>query len=295
MKLILDTTLIDRILEQWNNAKADFTEVYKHPVFNELLAHAEDFQKREIGVEKYLYDLLHVDNIDMQQKQQEIERNVEIIKGVDFSRIAKEVELFLPKHVCERMGNIYVHPIIGIGGLSKSNFIAVDPSPCPWYPADGKDAEKYLSDFIYPLLRHESHHVGYRHIRSCTDIAQLRNKCELATDMIREIQLEGGAVLCEKQCMTRILSGAELAKGIDSLRKCDELIQSWLSQGDCEISKEAWEAYYTLWGSEKLVYWLGEFICLLLVQYGIVSSVAECMIMEPLDFLEMAKHTIDDL
>ena len=155
MNLILDTTLIDCILNQWNKSASDFTEVHNHPVFQQLLAHAEDFQKREIGAEQYLYGLLHIDNIDMQQYQREIERNLAILKGVDFSKIAKGVEAFLPKDVCERMGNIYVHPVIGIGGLSIGDFFAIDPAPYPWYPADGSDAEKYLSEFIYPLLRHE--------------------------------------------------------------------------------------------------------------------------------------------
>ena len=95
--------------------------------------------------------------------------------------------------------------------------------------------------------------------------------------------------------MTRTLSDVELAKGIDDFRKCDELIKNWLRQGDCEISKEAWEAYYTLWGPEKLVYRLGEFICSLLIQYGSVLSVSECMSMEPFELFEMAKRVIDEL
>ena len=113
--------------------------------------------------------------------------------------------------------------------------------------------------------------------------------------MIREIQLEGGAVLCEKQCLSKTLSKMELEKGIDGFKKCDEWIQSWLDQGKCEISEEAWETYYTLWGPEKLVYWLGEFLCLLLVQYGSDLSVAKCMTMEPLDFWIAAKCVIDAL
>ena len=127
MNLILDTTLIDCILRQWNKSTNDFTEVYNHLVFRQLLAHAEDFQKREIGAEQYLYDLLHIDNIDMQQRQQEIERNLAILKEVDLLEISKEVEAFLPKDVCERMGNIYVYPVIGIGGLSIGDFFAIDP------------------------------------------------------------------------------------------------------------------------------------------------------------------------
>ncbi len=295
MNLILDTTLIDCILNQWNKSTSDFTEVHKHPVFQQLLAHAEDFQKRKIGAEQYLYDLLHIDNIDMQQHQREIERNLAILKAVDFSKISKEVKAFLPKDVCEQIGNIYVHPVIGIGGLSIGDFFAIDPAPCPWYPADGSDAEKYLSEFIYPLLRHEPHHTGYRQIRPCADITQLHNLCELAVSMIQQIQMEGGAVLCEKQCSSRTLSNDELTEGVERFRKCDELIQTWLKQGDCEISEDDWTAYYTLWGMEKLAYRLGEFICLLLVQYGAVASVGECMAMEPLALWETVRGVIADL
>lgn len=289
MNLILDTTMIDCILNQWSKSTSDFTEVYNHPVFQQLLAHAEDFQKREIGAEQYLYDLLHIDNIDMQQYQWEIERNLAILKEVDFSKIAKEVEAFLPNDVCERMGNIYVHPVIGIGGLSIGDFFAIDPAPCPWYPADGSDAEKYLSEFIYPLLRHEPHHTGYRQIRPCADMSQLQNLGELAVDMIRQIQMEGGAVLCEKQCSSRTLSKDELAEGVERFRKCDELIQNWLEQGDREISEDDWTAYYMLWGPEKLAYRLGEYICLLLVQCGAIASVGECMAMEPLALWETVR------
>lgn len=295
MNLILDTTLIDCILGQWNKSTNDFTEVYNHPVFRQLLAHAEDFQKREIGAEQYLYDLLHIDNIDMQQHQREIERNLAILKGVDLSKTAKEVEAFLPKDVCERMGNIYVHPVIGIGGLSIGDFFAIDPAPCPWYPADGSDAKKYLEEFIYPLLRHEPHHTGYRQIRPCADIKQLQNLGELAADMIRQIQMEGGAVLCEKQCLARILSKDELAEGAERFRKCDELIRNWLKHGECEISEDDWTAYYTLWGPEKLAYRLGEYICLLLIQYGAVASVGDCMAMEPLELWETGRGVIADL
>ena len=295
MNLILDTTLIDCILNQWNKSTSDFTEVHNHPVFQQLLAHAEDFQKREIGAEQYLYDLLHIDNIDMQQYQREIEWNLAILKEVDFSKIAKEVEAFLPKDVCERMGNIYVHPVIGIGGLSIGDFFAIDPAPCPWYPADGSDAEKYLSEFIYPLLRHEPHHTGYRQIRPCADIRQLQKLGELAVDMIRQIQMEGGAVLCEKQCLSRILSKDELAEGAERFRKCDELIRNWLEQEEREISEDDWTAYYTLWGQEKLAYRLGEYICLLLIQYGAVASVGDCMAMEPIALLEMVRKVIADL
>ena len=97
--MILDTTLIDCILNQWSKSTSDFTEAHNHPVFQQLLAHAEDFQKREIGAERF--------------------------------------------------------------------------------------------------------------------------------------------------------------------RKCDEFIQTWLKQGDCEIGEDDWAAYYTLWGPEKLAYRLGEYVCLL--------------------------------
>lgn len=295
MNLILDTTLIDCILNQWNKSTSDFTKVHKHPVFQQLLAHAEDFQKRKIGAEQYLYDLLHIDNIDMQQHQREIERNLAILKAVDFSKISKEVKAFLPKDVCEQIGNIYVHPVIGIGGLSIGDFFAIDPAPCPWYPADGSDEEKYLSKFIYPLLRHEPHHTGYRQIRPCADMTQLQNLGELAADMIRQIQMEGGAVLCEKQCPARTLSKDELTEGAERFRNCDELIQNWLKHGDSKISEDDWTAYYTLWGPEKLAYRLGEYICLLLIQCGAVSSVGDCMAMEPLELLEKVRTVIANL
>ena len=214
---------------------------------------------------------------------------------VSFSKITKEVEVFLPKDVCERMGNIYVHPAIGIGGLSIGDFFAIDPAPCPWYPADGSDEEKYLFEFIYPLLRHEPHHAGYRQIRPCADIAQLHNLHELAVSMIQQIQMEGGAVLCEKQCLSRTLSKDELAEGAERFRKCDALIQDWLKQGDYKISEDDWMAYYTLWGPEKLAYRLGEYMCLLLIQYGAVASVGDCMAMEPLALWEMVRKVIADL
>ena len=292
MKLILDTTLTDCILEQWKNGTSEFNVVYNHPVFQELLAHAEDFQKREIGAKQYLNELLHIGNMDLQQHQREIERNLNIVKGLDLSVFSKEVESFLPEDVCEKMGDIYVYPVLGMGGLSLGNKIVFDPSPCPWYPADGSDEEKYLSDFIYALFRHEPHHAGYRHIRTIPTICELHNLGDLAANMAQHMQLEGGATLCEKQCQARTLSDDELANGAKELRNCYEIIQKWMKQADCEINKEAWDYYYTLWGEKQLSYRLGEFIILLLIQCGYVKTVAACMVMEPLDLLEMALKAI---
>ena len=113
--------------------------------------------------------------------------------------------------------------------------------------------------------------------------------------MIQQIQMEGGAVLCEKQCSSRTLLDDELAEGAKRFRKCDELIQTWLKRGDCEISEDDWAAYYTLWGPEKLAYRLGEYICLLLIQCGAVSSVGDCMAMEPLALWETVRRVIAGL
>ena len=97
MRLILDTTLTDCILEQWDKGTSEFDPVYHHPVFQELLAHAEDFQKREIGAEQYLNELLHIGNMDLQQHRDEIVRNLKFVKRLDLSAFAEEVEAFLPK------------------------------------------------------------------------------------------------------------------------------------------------------------------------------------------------------
>lgn len=292
MRIILDTTLADCVLEQWEKGTSDFNEIYNHPVFKEILAHAEDFQKREIGAEQYLKELLHIGNIDLYQHREEIERNLKLIKRIDFSVFPKEVERFLPKDAYEKIGEIYVYLMIGMGGLSLGNKIVFDPSPCPWYPADGSDEEKYISDFIYPLLRHEPHHSGYRHIHPIPMLSELHNLGDLAASMAQHMQLEGGATLCEKQCQSRLLSDDELEHGSNELRNCYERIQKWLKQADCEIDKEAWDYYYTLWGEKQLSYRLGEFIILLLIQCGDVKSVADCMIMKPLDMLEMAYKAI---
>ena len=213
------------------------------------------------------------------------------VNGIFFRKIGMSVAHSLKK----RIKQTALDPVIGIGGLSIGDFFAIDPAPCPWYPEDGSDAEKYLSEFIYPLLRHEPHHTGYRQIRPCADIAHLQNLGELAVSMIQQIQMEGGAVLCEKQCPARTLSKDELTEGAERFRKCDELIQNWLKQGDCEIREDDWTAYYTLWGMEKLAYRLGEYICLLLIQCGEVASVGDCMAMEPLALWEKVRGGSDGL
>ena len=294
MRLILDTALTDCILEQWDKGTSEFDPIYHHPVFQELLAHAEDFQKREIGAEQYLNELLHIGNMDLQQHRDEIVRNLKFVKRLDLSAFAKEVEAFLPKDACERMGDIYVYPMLGMGGLSLGNKIVFDPSPCPWYPADGSDEEKYLTDFIYALFRHEPHHTGCRQIRPIPTLSELHNLGDLAASMAQHMQLEGGATLCEKQCQARTLADTELECGAHELKQCYEVIQAWLRKADDEISKEDWDYYYTLWGEKQLSYRLGEFIILLLIQCGDVKSVADCMVMEPLDLLKMAYTAINE-
>lgn len=292
MRLVWNTALIDTVLAQWTQHTCDFSAVLRHPVFLDLTARACDFEQKTLTPEAYLHQLLHIDGIDMQKHCPEIERNLRCLQRIDLDAPIRDVARFLPPSLLPSIGDIPIYPVIGIAGLAHRHYIIIDPSPCPWFPADGSDAYAYVHTFILPTLRHEAHHVGYMHLHPDSPDPTPRTLRALAVDFARQVQMEGGAMLCQHLCNGRKLRDEERMHACRALESCSALLRSWLEQGDQPISPEAWTAYYALWGESQLAYGLGEALCLLLIEYGGARCVADCMCMEPLQLFHACAQSL---
>ena len=287
MQLTLYTKMIDAIIGQWENGTCDYAAILSDPHFQAMLSHAQDFQKTELNASAYLHDLLHIDGIDMQGHLAEIRRNLAIIRSVDLEQIALEVQGYLPESAYSGR-EVQICPMIGIAGLALDGFIVIDPSPCPWFPADGSDRDAYLSGFILPTLRHELHHVGYKRLHETHRTAALITRPDLALDYAQQFQMEGSARLCQWQQRIGTLDEPAYLKLRGAFRHHYDRIQEWLRTPGHPVGQEDWNAYYALWSGDKPVYWLGQSLCTLLIQRGAIHSVAEFTQMEPLSMMQAA-------
>lgn len=286
MHLILDRSAVDLVLDVWRNGCSHFTQLYCNADFRLLLRHACDFQQREILPEEYLHTLLHLG--DMQQHSKDIVRNLGYISEVDLDRICGEVSVFLPEGIWRQIGGIRVVPFIGIGGLAIGDCIFVDPSPCKWFPADGSNRESYLENYVHPTLRHELHHIGYSRIRLSPPVSEISTLGELAEDFALQIQMEGGAMLCQKQQGMVPLAETQRQQTLRVLTGYKETIEGWRNAENQSVDNASMATYFSLWENEKPVYWLGERICSLLIQQGVAKSVGDCMLLDPLTMIGTA-------
>lgn len=290
MKMILDCSAIDAILEAWNSGSNDFTQLYCHSAFQLLLKHAQDFQQKTFSPEEYLRKLVSIDNIDMRQHRTEIVRNLNYIREINLSKICDDTAEFLPEKASKNIGNIRVVPFIGIGGLAIGDCVFIDPSPCPWFPDDGSNRQNYIEKYIYPTLRHELHHIGYSRIRVSPPISEISTRSELAIDFALQLQMEGGAVLCQKNGTRTASKGPKL---LHLLTWCKDVIDKWKKAANQSVENEDLETYFSLWENDKPVYWLGEMLCSLLIHHGKAKSVGECMLLNPLSMIDMAYSIIN--
>lgn len=290
MKLHLDASMAEEILRQWAG-EHDYSKVYEMPIFRELLRHRREFAQTEISQEDYLNELLHVDGIDMEAHRAEIERNAALIRTADLGRIAREVTEYLPP--IDREMDFTIHLTIGVAGQALGDKLGIDPSPCPWFPADGSDAEVYMKRWVEPTLRHEIHHLGRNRIRESIPIDRLTSLRILARDMMQEIQSEGGAVMCENLCSGRPLTEEERQKLRGGIARYRAILNRWQANPDAEIADADWNDYYSLWDQDKPVYWMGELMCRALIESGRASGVADCMAMEPVELFDAAAALVE--
>ncbi len=190
MRLVYDTSMMDAVLAQWEQETDDFAALFRHPVFVSLLRRAEEFQSASLSPGEYFHSLLHIDGMDMRRNRKEIIRNLHAISKVDLNQVCQDTARFLPLGAYAGVEDVRVFPLVGIAGLAGDDYIIIDPSPCPLFPHDGSDQEKYLSGFIIPTLRHELHHVGYWRLHPSKPIHEMRNLRDLAEDAALQLQAE---------------------------------------------------------------------------------------------------------
>ena len=286
--------MIDAVIREWENETNDYSPVLADARFQTLLSHAKDFQRTDLDGLSYLNSLLHIDDIDMRNHLAEIQRNLAIIRSVNLKQLAQNVQDYLPESALSG-SEIRICPMIGIAGLALDDFVVIDPSPCPWFPADGSDKETYLSTFILPVLRHELHHVGYKRLHPVRNSAALKTCSELAADYAQQFQMEGTAKLCEQCWRGESLDASEYQKLCDSFYQYYGWIQEWLRTPGHPIEQKDWSAYDALWSGDKPVYWLGRSICVLLIQRGMIHAVSDCVQIEPLRMMQMAADCIKQI
>ena len=90
MQLILDRSLVDRIVDTWNDSSKVDARVYGHPVFQALHAHAQDFRQKEISAEAYFCELLRLNGMDKERNRDGILRNLRHIEAVDWDEICRD-------------------------------------------------------------------------------------------------------------------------------------------------------------------------------------------------------------
>lgn len=285
MNLHFDTRFIESVLSHWRDGDLDWSDSIRMPIFQTMRKQAENYRRAEVEPYQYLNELLHIGGIDMSLRAREIRRNLKLITSVDLGEIEKEVNSFLPRSMVDDHASVTIYPFIGISGYAKHDYIVIDPSPCPWFPADGSDPAAYLDHFIVPTLRHELHHIGYNRVFQDVDTKDMHTLNHLADDFVLQMQMEGGAKLCEKQCQRRDLTNSDLAKLADGITHAEKRYISWKDKGNREIDDQAWSCYYELW-EKKTAYWMGELGCLALMASGFSSSVAECMSLNPGSWFE---------
>lgn len=282
MKLSLYADFCDLLLRSWDD-NAPYNRLYAHPAFQAAKMHAHDFNRTALTDEEYLDELTHINGFDIQTHGSEIRRNADCIRKADLEKIVPQVANYLP-HECIRMQDIQMHLMPGIGGLALNGMILLDPAPCPWYPCDGSDAERYLNQFILPIIRHELHHICYRTLRQDVPISNLKTKKLLAEDYLLQLQMEGSAVMCESLCRKPSFTLEENISLTARLKTCFSQVSTWLECQSSPISADDWDKYYALWGEDKLVYLLGKFAFEKLLEHSI--SVSDAIRMPPMDWFE---------
>ena len=227
---------------------------------------------------------MHLDGVDIIKDKETILRNCKIMRSIECKKIVDNLEGYLPREAIENVGQITVFPVIGIAGLAMEGFIVIDPAPYPWYPSAGFGCEEYMSNFLAPTLRHELHHAGCFNLHGKTDIADLKNTGMLAVDYIHEIQLEGGAILCERQDKCKPVNEEENEKLNETLNRYMPVVREWIVRND-DINDADMDEYIQLWGESKHVYWMGELLCRRMISECIYSCVAECMVEKPMKWI----------
>lgn len=291
MQMLFDCCAVNRLLAAWEKGSGDFSQVLCHPDFLILYRHALDFQQSSFSMEEYLHRLLHIENMDMQQRRAEIIRNLNCIREIDLSTICEDVAGFLPEEIVRKIDTIRVVPFVGAGGLAAENVIFIDPSPCPWFPNDGSQKAVYIDEFICPTLRHELHHIGYSCIRISPPVSEIKSLRELAKDFALQLQMEGGAMLCQEKKDS--VSCAQMQQFYRALEWCKQTIDSWNNSESQSVDERSMRTYFSLWENDKPVYWLGQQLCSILIQHGIVKNVGDCMMLDPLSMIEMACTIVD--
>lgn len=251
MKLKFDTRLVDSILRACQSTEPDFSGLYADPVFAQLKAQAEEFQQCKLACSEYLEQLLYINGMNMREHMDEIIRNRALILSVDCEKVVEETCRYLDAEAVEAVDVITAYLMPGIAGLAMEDYIVIDPSPCTWFAADGSDTEKYINRFVIPTLRHELHHVVCYRIHGKTAIRDIRNVGELAEDYAHELQLEGGAILCERQDACGRLSEQEDARLDEAIAKYSPVWHKWLENDDADIEAADWSDYYELWGGKQ--------------------------------------------
>lgn len=280
MKVRFDTRLVDAVIS------AEYDKVYSDPIFLQLKRHAEEFMQRAVTAEEYLDQLLHIDGIDILANVKRIKNNLDVMLSVDADKLIEDIAGYLPRKAIESVDLITVYPVIGIAGLAMDDFIAIDPAPYPWYPEDGSNEERYRENYVAATLRHELHHIGCFMLHGKTDISEIKDIKMLAVDYAHEIQLEGGAKLCEKQDACAPLTEDENRQLDEAVKIYIPLIYEWLERENVGITDNDMDRYFELWGESKPAYWMGELLCRRGISKGIFRNVADCMEALPIGWIE---------
>lgn len=288
MKRTLDCSLINLILQALYDNSGNSTRVYGHPVFQTLLAHTQDFRQKPISAEAYFCELLRVSGMDKERNRDGIFRNLRLIETVDWDEICRDTAGFLPTYAAEGFEKVRIVPCIGVAGLALRDCIVMDPSPCPWFPDGVTDPGAYTERYVKATMRHELHHIGYARIRTSPPMEKIRSLRDLAGDFALQIQMEGGAMMCQMLGRTDPRTAEQMQGMQRRLRQYLSVLDRWIAAGETPPDKAALDFYFSLWAEDKPVYRLGQAICSLLMQSGIVHSVGACMEMDPMAMLHAA-------
>ena len=284
MKLYLDTQFLDLVLEQWSKGEHDYSRVYELPIFQAFWKHQENYLHRPLSKDECLHDLLFIDDIDMESHMNEIIRNTNYIKEIDLQRVQERVEEYLPQGCLETEIDLSIHLLIGIAGMALGDAIIMDPSPCPWFVNDGSDKEKYINEHFVPILAHELHHIGYKQIHQIAQTRKSKTTRELAINLSRELQMEGGAQLCEIGWDGTTISVQEKEELAESWREIQSILNAWIKRDLEKPTETDWELLTKGWRS-GLFYRSSMLMCKALVSERYYTSVSECMQDEPLLYM----------
>lgn len=292
MKLYLDTQFLDLVLEQWAKGEHDYSKVYELPIFQAFWKHQEDYLHRPLSKEKCLHDLLFIDDIDMESHKEEIVRNMNYIREIDLDMVLQHVKRYLPKECLCADRDVPIHLMIGIAGMALNDAIIMDPSPCPWFVNDGSNKEKYVNEHFIPVLAHELHHIGYKKIRQIAQTRKSKTTCELAANLLCELQMEGGAQLCESSWDGSAISAQEKEELKGSWKEIQSILIGWIDRGLEIPTKADWDALTNGWRS-GLFYRSTLLMCKALISDGYYASVADCMLDEPLAVYEKMSRLLE--